>query len=111
MIRQAPCSEDSSAGAATKRLPQSSSRVDAASRRWPSSSSTTSTGWLPDAYRLDITGTLVGGDAVNDQTVGGSQGYHVVATAIDTVPIGWSVGMAGMAPAVTTLPVGRRSDG
>jgi len=88
MIRQAPCSESSSAErrTATTTPSRSWSRAEGASARWLSASSTTSTGWLPDACRADIAGTLVGSDTVLDQTVEASHGYHVFATVMDAGP-------------------------
>ena len=47
---------------------------------------------LPDDCRPDITGTLVGTDIVTYQSVETSQGFHFVATVVDTGQIAWSDG-------------------
>jgi hypothetical protein len=47
---------------------------------------------LPDDCRPDVTGTLIGIDTVRYQTVEAPQGFHVVATVVDTGQIAWSDG-------------------
>ena len=49
-----------------------------------------SSGWLPGDVRPDVTGNFPGSKTGSLQTIEGSQGYQVVATAIGTGRIVWS---------------------